>query len=149
MLDRLLDAAMPAATLWPQPLPPSFIKTALPHAKVANPVLQDKRDLTLKGLEEELGDTCVWSVPVGGLFIWVRLPDDVDRSKLWAMSREQGVAYLPGQSFHYQRQDVPYLRLAFGHLTPDQITTGLPISGAVRICSCRGSNEARNFESLF
>ena len=88
---------------------------------------QGKRDLTLQGLEAELGDICVWSEPVGGLFIWVRLPDDVDTKALRPMALEQGVNFLPGQSFHYQRGHVPYLRLAFGHLTLEQISEGLPI----------------------
>ena len=118
------------------------------HAKVANPVLHEKRDLTLRSLEANLGDTCVWSQPVGGLFIWVRIPDDVDRSKLWSSSREEGVAYLPGQSFHYARKDVAYLRLAFGHLTPDQISEGIPVLARC-LNAARTSNESRQFESLF
>ena len=107
-----------------------------------------KRDLTLRSLEANLGDTCVWSQPVGGLFIWVRIPDDVDRSKLWSSSREEGVAYLPGQSFHYARKDVAYLRLAFGHLTPDQISEGIPVLARC-LNAARTSNESRQFESLF
>ena len=150
MLDRLLARRSDAGSnTLAAAITAEFYKDGIAaHAKVANPVLKEKRDLTLQGLEEELGDICVWSVPVGGLFIWVRLPEDVDRQKLMAMSREQGVAYLPGQSFHYQRQDVPYLRLAFGHLTLDQISAGLPILARC-IKTCRGSNEGRTFDSLF
>ena len=150
MLERLLARRSDAGSnTLAAAITAEFYKDGIAaHAKVANPVLKEKRDLTLKGLEEELGDICVWSVPVGGLFIWVRLPEDVDRQKLMAMSREQGVAYLPGQSFHYQRQDVPYLRLAFGHLTLDQISAGLPILARC-IKTCRGSNEGRTFDSLF
>ena len=150
MLDRLLARRSDAGsnTLAAAITAEFYNNGITAHANVANPVLQEKRDLTLRGLEEELGDICVWSVPVGGLFIWVRLPEDVDRPKLMAMSREQGVAYLPGQSFHFQRQDVPYLRLAFGHLTPDQISTGLPILARC-IKTCRASNEGCDFDSLF
>ena len=118
------------------------------HAKATNPVLKEKRDLTLDGLATELGDICVWSEPVGGLFIWVRLPDDVDTKALRPMALEQGVNFLPGQSFHYQRDRVPYLRLAFGHLTLEQIRDGLPILARC-IKSCRSSNEGREFASLF
>ena len=150
MLDRLLARRSDAGSnTLAAAITAEFYKDGIAaHAKVANPVLKEKRDLTLQGLKEELGDICVWSVPVGGLFIWVRLPEDVDRQKLMAMSREQGVAYLPGQSFHYQRQDVPFLRLAFGHLTLDQISAGLPILARC-IKTCRGSNEGRTFDSLF
>ena len=118
------------------------------HARVANPVLKEKRDLTLKGLENELGDICVWSEPVGGLFIWVRLPEDVDRPALLDTARAAGVNFLPGQSFHFQSKDVPYLRMAFGHLTLEQIDQGLPILARC-IRRCRSSNEARGFDGLF
>ena len=118
------------------------------HAKATNPVLKEKRDLTIAGLESELSDICVWSEPVGGLFIWVRIPEDVDRKALRDMALGEGLNFLPGQSFHYQRKDVAYLRLAFGHLTFEQISAGIPIL-AKCIQSCRGSNERRDFDSLF
>jgi DNA-binding transcriptional MocR family regulator len=78
----------------------------------------------------------------------VRLPEDVDTKALRPMALEQGLNYLPGQSFHYQRAHVPYLRLAFGHLTMEQISEGLPVLARC-IKSCRGSNEARDFDTLF
>lgn len=118
------------------------------HANVTNPVLKHKRDLTTGGLEAELDDICVWSNPVGGLFIWVRLPDDVDRPKLYELAQSRGFNYLPGVSFHYQNRNKPYLRLAFGHLSEDQITEGIPVL-AQCIREARTSNEARGFETLF
>ena len=118
------------------------------HAAVSNPVLKKKRDLTLDGLANELDDICTWSKPVGGLFIWVRMPDDVDRKKLYGLAHEHGVNYLPGTSFHYQNRNKPYLRLAFGHLTEEQIQEGVPVL-AKCLREARTSNEGRTFEGLF
>ncbi len=118
------------------------------HAEVANAALKVKRDLTLSGLEEQLNDVCVWSKPVGGLFIWVRLPEDVDRKRLFKLAEERGFHYLLGSSFHYRGQDVPYVRLAFGHLSHDEITEGIPVL-AQCIREARTSNEPRAFEGLF
>jgi DNA-binding transcriptional MocR family regulator len=56
--------------------------------------------------------------------------------------------YLPGISFHYQNAKVPYLRLAFGHLTREQIEQGIPVL-AQCIREARKSNEPRDFDSLF
>ncbi len=56
------------------------------HCEVANPVLKHKRDLVIAGLEENLGDVCVWSHPVGGLFMWLRLPEDTDMAKLQSIA---------------------------------------------------------------
>jgi 2-aminoadipate transaminase len=118
------------------------------HADYANAALKTKRDLTTAGLEAELSDVCVWANPVGGLFIWVRMPDDVDRAKLRALATERGFNYLIGSSFHYQGTDVPYLRLAFGHLTHEQIEKGIPVL-AKCLRESRTSNEARQFDNLF
>jgi 2-aminoadipate transaminase len=118
------------------------------HAQVANDALRIKRDLTLDGLGTELEDVCVWSRPVGGLFIWVRIPEDVDRPKLRALCEQRGFNYLLGSSFHYQGEDVPYLRLAFGHLSHEQITDGIPVL-AQCLREARTSNEHRSFDSLF
>ena len=111
-------------------------------------MLKHKRDLTTQGLAETVDDICVWSNPVGGLFIWVRVPDDVDRKKLYESAHANGVNYLPGTAFHYQNRNKPYLRLAFGHLTEAQITDGIPILARC-IREARTSNEARTFETLF
>ena len=118
------------------------------HAGVANPVLKVKRDLTVDGLAEELDDICVWSHPQGGLFIWVRVPDDVDRPKLMRLADAAGVKYLPGVAFHYANRNKPYLRLAFGHLTEEQIQDGIPVLARC-IREARTSNEPRTFETLF
>ncbi len=118
------------------------------HAKVANAALKEKRDITIKGLKEHLDDLCIWSNPVGGLFVWVRIPDDVNRQKLYELSRQRGFNYLLGSSFHYREEDVPYLRLAFGHLKAKQIEEGIPVlSQCLR--EARTSNQAKQFDSLF
>jgi 2-aminoadipate transaminase len=119
-----------------------------PHTSMGNDALKVKRDLTLAGLEAELADLCVWSRPVGGLFIWVRIPDDVNGRKLLELANERGFHFLPGIAFHFENDKVPYLRLAFGHLTAEQIENGIPILARC-IRETRTSNEPRSFDSLF
>ena len=53
-----------------------------------------------------------------------------------------------GAGFHYRGADVPYLRLAFGHLTEDRIKAGIPILARC-IREARTSNEPVGFDSLF
>ncbi len=118
------------------------------HAAITNAALKVKRDLLLVGLADELSDTCRWSTPAGGLFVWVRLPEDVDRRKLWQLSQSRGVSYLPGSSFHVAAADVPYLRLAFGHLCQAEISDGVSVL-AKCIRESRQSNAPIDFDSLF
>jgi 2-aminoadipate transaminase len=118
------------------------------HCEVANPVLKRKRDLVNEGLKEHLTDTCVWSNPVGGLFMWVRLPEDTDMQKLTTVANEKGFFFAPGIAFHVDYANKPYIRLAFGHVPDDLIKEGIPVlASAIR--EARTSNERRDFDSLF
>jgi len=118
------------------------------HARVVNEALLVKRDRLLASLTAHLDDLCVWSKPPGGLFVWVRLPDDVDRRKLWELCQAEEVNYLPGSLFHYAGADVPYLRLAFGHLDTTTIDDGVErLAGCLR--RARTSNAGREFDTLF
>jgi 2-aminoadipate transaminase len=150
MLEKILDRRHDAGTNHlAAAIVAEFYKDGIAsHALTTNAALKIKRDLTTDCLDAELADVCVWSKPVGGLFIWVRLPEDVDLSKLRELTLENGFNYLPGASFHYRGHDVPYLRLAFGHLTLEQIKQGIPVL-AQCLRKSRTSNEPRRFESLF
>jgi len=118
------------------------------HTRYGNEALLVKRNLVLSALEAELTDLCVWSKPEGGLFVWVRMPDDVDRTELWRRTQADGFAYLPGAAFHYAGENVPYLRLAFGHLSEAQIRDGIPVLARC-LRECRTSNEPMQHTSLF
>ena len=150
MLERILERRHDAgANTFAAAVVAEFYRNGIgDHAHTTNSLLRVKRDLTLELLGEHLEDICAWSSPAGGLFIWVRLPEDVDRKALWDSCQAAGVNYLPGASFHYQTRNKPYLRLAFGHLTTDQIAAGIPILARC-VQGARSSNEARRFEGLF
>lgn len=118
------------------------------HCDVANPVLRHKRNLVCELLNDTLADFCVWSVPVGGLFVWVRLPEDIDMDKLRQVAAANNFYFAAGKDFHVDRKQVPYLRLAFGHVPDDLIKKGIPVL-ARSIAAARTSNSARDFETLF
>ena len=95
------------------------------HVERANAALKVKRDAMLAALETHLGNWCSWSHPVGGLFIWVRLPDGLDTEMLAALAAGRGVAFKPGSEYHVAGRDVPYIRLAFGFPDVAAIETGI------------------------
>jgi 2-aminoadipate transaminase len=118
------------------------------HCEAQNAVLASKRDLLVDTLAEHLGDLCCWSNPAGGLFLWLRFPDDVDRDRLQALADERGFKYARGRAFHVDNDDVPYLRLAFGHVPDQAIRDGIPVLARC-IREARTSNESGRPESLY
>ena len=87
-------------------------------------VLKRKRDILLGALEEELGEMCTWTRPEGGMFVWIRLPDEIDNAALARAAEAEGVLYHPGRNFDSGDRDIPYLRLAFGFPSDEAIRVG-------------------------
>lgn len=50
------------------------------HCDAQNATFKHKRDLPCATLDANPADSCRWSEPAGGLFLWLRLPDDVERT---------------------------------------------------------------------
>ncbi|MCY3837190.1 MAG: PLP-dependent aminotransferase family protein [Gammaproteobacteria bacterium] len=113
-----------------------------------NEALKVKKNLAVDGLAEAGSDVCVTSDPPGGLFVWVRFPDDVDQNKLLRLTAERNFRYAAGANFHIHGDPVPYLRLAFGHVPDDVIRDGMPVL-AQCLREARTSNEPKSFTSLF
>jgi 2-aminoadipate transaminase len=94
-------------------------------------VYRDKRDAMLETLEEHLEGVATWSQPRGGLFIWVRLPEGVDTTKLLDAAQAAGVTYLPGVNFSPEGKGANYLRLSFAYLSPEKIREGVAVLARV------------------
>jgi len=127
MLDRLLARRHDAG---PNTLSAAIMTRYLggqlwAHCDRANAALKDKRDAMLSALEAHLGNSCSWSHPVGGLFIWVRLPENIDLDALEAAAAQQDVYFARGANFQLGNESVPYLRLAFGFPAVKDITEGI------------------------
>ena len=94
------------------------------HVERQNVALHAKRDALLSVLRGELSEHCNWLDPVGGLFLWLRLPDGLSQDRLAQLGAKNGVGFARGSSFHIHTEDVPYIRLAFGHPSPELIREG-------------------------
>jgi len=68
-----------------------------------------------------------WTDPPGGLFVWVRMPDATDTKRAMALASERGVSYASGQGFSPANEDIPYLRIAYGFPSLEDIQDGVPI----------------------
>jgi 2-aminoadipate transaminase len=103
-----------------------FREGLVDHLAKINGIVKEKRDLMFEKLAEH-PDAFEWfSRPKGGLFIWVKLPDATDVVICEQTAEARGIDYATGKAFHVYREDVPYLRLAFGYAMLDQIREGIP-----------------------
>jgi 2-aminoadipate transaminase len=90
-----------------------------------------KRDVMLDALAREMPPGVSWTRPEGGLFLWVRLPDELDAGALLPAAVEAGVMYVPGQAFFADGSGRNTLRLNFSYPSEDEIRTGIARLGAL------------------
>ena len=68
---------------------------------------------------------CRWTVPRGGMFFWLELPEHIDAAALLPKAVARGVAFVPGAAFHAQETRANTLRLSFVTVAPDVIARGV------------------------
>jgi 2-aminoadipate transaminase len=95
------------------------------HLQFLNAANLARRNAMLAALERELGGLAAWTVPEGGLFLWVTLPEHIDTEALFAAALENQVAYIPGVHFSAERAFTNALRLNYSNATPERIDEGI------------------------
>jgi len=95
------------------------------HIGDQNETLRIKRDAMLAALGENFGDSAKWSVPEGGLYIWLEMPEGVDLAAIQEQAFSEGVGYYNGTQFSPSGQGANKARLCFGHPTPQTISEGI------------------------
>jgi DNA-binding transcriptional MocR family regulator len=96
-----------------------------PHLAALNAANRQRRDAMLAALKRELGGLAEWTVPEGGLFLWVTLPPEVDTAALLTLAFEHGVAFIPGTNFSAEGGYANALRLNYSNNLPERIDEGV------------------------
>lgn len=96
------------------------------HLAALNKRLKAKRDVLVSALREEFGDAAEFTVPAGGIFLWVRLPENVNTSDLAPIALAEGLAFNPGAEWSVNGSTATrYLRLCFAHPSEEVIREGV------------------------
>ena len=93
-----------------------------------------QRDAMLAALDRHMAGLGVqWTRPVGGMFVWVTLPEGLNAQALLPAAVDAGMAFVPGAPFYAEQPDPRTLRLSFVTSTPEQIERGMAmLAGVVR-----------------
>lgn len=80
----------------------------------------------LAALEREMqGLSVSWTRPAGGMFLWLKLPEQIDTLALLPKAIEHKVAYVPGMAFFANHVEPNTMRLSFVTATFEQIDTAI------------------------
>jgi 2-aminoadipate transaminase len=97
------------------------------HIDEINGIVKSKLDVVVEELDANKDAFLEHSNPKGGLFIWVKLPEDADPNRILEIANEKGVRYGTGKAFHCGGQDIHFLRIAFGYASHDDFREGIPL----------------------
>jgi 2-aminoadipate transaminase len=94
--------------------------------------LRAKLDTLIGALDEQFGTAAEFEDPKGGIFLWVKLPDNVDALKLYQAALAAGVAINPGPEWSTDKAYAgSRLRLCFASPSHEQIREGIAVLAEV------------------
>ena len=96
------------------------------HVPTIRAMYKVQRDVMLMALEREMAGLDVqWTRPVGGMFLWVKLPEGMDAQALLAKAVERNMAFVPGAPFYAGEPQNNTLRLSYVTVSAEQINIGI------------------------
>jgi len=96
------------------------------HLRHSCHVFRKRRDVMLAALRQHLSEGISLDPPQGGLFIWLKLPENLSADELLPVAIEQGVDFMPGSVFYPHSADgVNWLRLNFVVQPDEKIIEGM------------------------
>ena len=88
-------------------------------------VYRERRDALLESLQAMMPAGTRWTIPAGGFYSWVTLPDGLDATAMLPRAIAELVAYVPGTGFYVDGQGSSNLRLSYCYPDPDRIREGV------------------------
>jgi len=95
------------------------------HIPIIQETYRIRRDAMLESLEEHMPEGVSWTHPKGGLFLWVKVPEQLDTTVLFRSAVEEKVAFVPGVPFFAAGDITNTMRLNFSYQKPDVINEGI------------------------
>lgn len=83
-----------------------------------------RRDALAQALADNLPGGS-FSLPGGGFFLWVTLPEEMDAVRLRADAEGEGVDFIPGTRFSLEGRGTNIMRLAFTLYEPPELAEGV------------------------
>ncbi len=96
------------------------------HLQSLRPMLREKAQTLTSALDEHFGTSVTYDPPIGGIYLWVTLPEQVDTTRLFEIALKQGVEINPGAQWTVDGVANRHrMRICFGHPSNDTIREGI------------------------
>ena len=103
------------------------------HVGALTRTLAAKLDVMMEAVEQEFGTTVEMTRPMGGIFLWLKLPDGVDVRRLVKPAAASGIQFNPGPEWSCNPEGAAsHMRLCFALPDHQEIRDG--VKALARIC---------------
>ncbi len=94
-------------------------------------VYKRRRDLMLNSIKEYFPKDIKYTYPVGGLFTWCELREDLNAKDILEEALQEKVAFVPGTSFFANGDKDNFFRLNYSNMNEEKIVEGIKRLGVV------------------
>jgi 2-aminoadipate transaminase len=99
------------------------------HLRATRRLYRERRDYLDREMKRALPATATWSVPSGGLCLWLQLPPGLRSMDLYPQAIERGVAFAPGEVFFPGPPTSGYLRISWAAHDQQTLHTATGVLG--------------------
>jgi DNA-binding transcriptional MocR family regulator len=92
---------------------------------------RERRDAILAALKQHMPPGCTWTMPDGGFYVWVTVPEGIDTKAMLPRAVTARVAYASGTGFYSDGLGSRQMRLSYCYPTPERIKEGVRRLAAV------------------
>ena len=115
--------------------------------KTFRELYRERRDALMESVAALMPEGTTWTVPAGGFYSWLTLPEGLDAKAMLPRAVAALVAYVPGTGFYVNGDGRRNLRLSYCYPEPDRIREGVRrlagvIEGELELAQTFGTGRA-------
>lgn len=110
-----------------QAIAAKYLKSGLFEKNIKSTIelYRRKRDLMVESMEKYMPDGVSWTVPDGGLFLLITLPEGYDAKVLFDYAIKESVAFVIGEAFFYDGTGQNTMRVNYSFMDDEKIVEGV------------------------
>ncbi len=131
LLDRLAGSGLLDSGGGLNPFTSNLVRVAIEegwqedHLTFLKETYRRRITIMAEALKENMPDPVQFTIPTGGFFFWLTLPDGVDTGTLLQEANAKGVGFTPGIRFSTRQGQTNKMRLSFAFYQEEQIHRGV------------------------
>jgi 2-aminoadipate transaminase len=126
MIKQSVDACSPSFT---QVLADKFLRSGFVYSYLdkVRPEYKKRAEAMTEALQQHLPAEVTFTVPRGGFYIWLQLPEGVDSTPILKKGIEKGAVAVSGKTFDPAGITNNHIRLSFCNTPVEKIWEGIPM----------------------